>query len=121
MKRWAMLCGLAILVIVLLADTRHLGFLHVVYDIPFGDKVGHFVLFGLFSLLVNLAAFEARPDRDKMRLSIVVSVLLALPIGLEELSQRWIPSSTFSWLDLACSYLGVAVFAWTAIRIAQRK
>ncbi len=55
MKRWAILCGLAILLIVILADTRRLGFLGVIYDFPNGDKVGHFLLFGLLSLLVNLA------------------------------------------------------------------
>ncbi len=121
MKRWAAVCGLAIIVIVLLADTRHLGFLHAVYDIPFGDKVGHFVLFGLLSLSVNLAVFEARPAGNRIRLAAATSAILALLIGMEEFSQRWIRSRTFSLLDLTASYLGVAFFAWLAIKWEKRK
>ena len=117
MKRWAALFGLVIIGIVVMADTGHLGFVARLYDFPYGDKVGHFLLFGLLTLLVNLAAFEARPMQDRPALAIKVSLSLAVLIGLEELSQRWFPSRASSVLDLAASYLGVAVFAWLAIRI----
>ena len=121
MKHWAILYGVAIIVIVVLADTRHLGFIGAIYDFPFGDKVGHFLLFGLLSLSVNLAAFEARHHVDRWRVALMTSLVLALLIGLEELSQRWIASRTFSLFDLATSYLGVASFAWLAIRIEIRR
>ncbi len=39
MKRLAIIFGLFIVVIVVLADMRQLGFLYAVYDFPFGDKV----------------------------------------------------------------------------------
>jgi polysaccharide biosynthesis protein VpsQ len=55
MKWLATLFGLFIIAIVILADTRHLGFLYALYNFPFGDKVGHFFLFGLLSLFVNLS------------------------------------------------------------------
>jgi polysaccharide biosynthesis protein VpsQ len=120
MTKWAILCVAAIVLIVVLADTQHLGFLHAVYDIPYGDKVGHFALYGLLSLLANLAAFERRPNTNPRTVALVVSPVLAVLIGLEELSQRWIPSRTYSLLDLAASYLGVAVFAWIAVEVAKR-
>ena len=121
MKRWAILCGLAIILIVVLADTQHLGFLGIVYDIPYGDKVGHFVLFGLLSFFVNLAVFEAQPRDNKTLLAIGTGLILAMLIGFEEFSQRWVPSRTFSLVDLSASYLGVALFSWLAVKLEQHK
>ncbi len=117
MKRWAILFGLVILAIIVLADEGRLGFLYALYDFPYGDKVGHFILFGLLSLLINLSVFEARPNADKKRLAVIVGLILAFLIGLEELSQIWFPTRSFDLLDLAASYLGVAFFAWLAIKI----
>ncbi|MGZ6316341.1 MAG: VanZ family protein [Anaerolineales bacterium] len=117
MKRWAALCGLAIFLIVILADTRRLEVIGAFYDFPNGDKVGHFLLFGLFSLLVNLAVFEARPLVGTVRLAWRTSLLLALLIAAEEMSQRWIASRTSSVTDLAASWLGVTIFACVAVVI----
>jgi polysaccharide biosynthesis protein VpsQ len=121
MKRWAVLCGFTIIGIVVLADTGHLGFLGAVYEFPYGDKAGHFLLFGLLSALVDLAVFEAWPKQDPTRLALRASSVLAVLIGLEELSQRWFPARTSSIWDLAASYLGVAAFAWMAIAIQRRR
>ena len=112
MQRWAIFFGAFIVAIIILADTHHLGLLSGVYEIPFGDKAGHFFLYGLLSLVVNLAVFQARPIDNKSRLALITCLILALLIGLEELSQIWIPSRTPSLFDLAASYLGVAFFAW---------
>ena len=121
MKRWAIVSGIAIVVILVLADTDHLGILDVGYHVPFGDKIAHFVLFGLLCLVVNLAVFESRPAIDPGRLALMTSLLLALPIGLEEFSQRWISSRSANLPDLAASYLGLVVFAGLAVIIAKRK
>ena len=120
MKRWAILCALAIVAIIVLADTRNLGPFHIIYVIPYGDKVGHFVLFGLLSLTVNMAVFERRPGAVKSAQAVRTSLVLAVPIALEELSQRWITGRTFSLLDLTASLLGVALFAGAAIRLRER-
>ena len=121
MKKWAVLFGLVIVAIIVLADTRHLGPVGAVYDFPYGDKVGHFVLYGLLSLLVNLAVFERWPGRSRSWLAVRTSVVLAILIGLEELSQRLFPSRSSSVWDLLASYLGVAAFAWVATLVAKRK
>jgi len=63
MKRLAIFFGVFIVVIIILADEGKLGFLHAVYDFPYGDKAGHFILCGKLSLVVNLSVFEARPPR----------------------------------------------------------
>ena len=115
------LCALAIVGIVIAADTRHLGLIGRVYDYPNGDKLGHFLLFGFFSLLVNLAAFETWPALVRRQVALRASLLLALLIGAEELSQRWFPSRTSDILDLMASYAGVTCFALLALWIAGRR
>ncbi len=121
MKWWAIGFGLAIVMIVVLADTRHLGMLGVIYDFPYGDKVGHFLLFGVLSLLVNLALLEFWREQHPWRQALKINLVLALLIGAEELSQRWIPTRTSSWADLAASYLGVSLFAGVALQTAKRR
>ncbi len=120
MKRWAIFFGLFLVIIVILADTRHLGDLGVIYNFPYGDKVGHFVLFGLLSLAVNLSVFEARPNTDRKRLAIVTSLILAFLIGLEEISQIWFPTRTADIFDWLASCFGVALFAWLALKFKTR-
>ena len=120
MKKWAGLFGLLIVAVIVLADTQHLGLLARLYDFPQGDKVGHFVLYGILSLLVNLAAFDRWPHMERNRLALRVSIVLAILIGLEEFSQRFFPSRNASIWDLGASYLGVAVFTWVATRIRKR-
>jgi VanZ family protein len=121
MKRWAILFGMFLAFIIVLADMGHLGFLGVLYEFPLGDKAGHFILFGILSLLINLSVFEARAVSRLARSAVMCSLSLAIPIGLEEFSQRWIQTRTFSLLDLAASYLGVGAFAWLAVEIQKRR
>jgi VanZ family protein len=120
MQRWAIFFGGFIVAVIILADTHHLGLLGGIYQIPLGDKAGHFFLFGLLSLIVNLAVFEARPKQEKSRLAVGTSLILALFIGLEELSQIWISTRTSSLFDLTASYLGVAFFAWCAVCLKRK-
>ncbi len=120
MKKWAVLFAVFLVAVIVLADTQYLGLLRQLYAFPYGDKVGHFVLFGFLSLLVNLAAFERWPNRERGWVALRVSLLLAVLIGLEEFSQRFFPSRHASIRDLLASYLGVATFAWMAVRIRRR-
>jgi VanZ family protein len=119
MRRWAIFFGLFIVLIIILADTHHLGALPKVYAFPNGDKVGHFVLFGLLSFVTNLSVFEARPFADKKRLAVITSLTLALFIGLEEYSQRFFPTRTADIFDFLASCAGVTFFAWLAYRLKR--
>ncbi len=121
MKRWAVLCGAAIVVILVLADTDHLGILGLLERVPYGDKVAHIAVFGLLSLLVNLAVFEGWPKLGRRWLAVRASLALAILIGLEEWSQRLFPTRHASVWDLLASYLGVAACAWIALQIAKRR
>src|ERR1700730_6433693 len=90
-------------VIIVLADEHSLGFIYTVYDFPYGDKVGHFVLYGTLSLLADLALFQLWPKRDRTRLALMAGFTVVLLESLEELSQVWMPSRTVDAFDLLAS------------------
>ncbi len=120
MKPLAYLFGLFIAGIIVLADLGMLGVLKFVNRIPFGDRIGHFVLYGILTLLIDLALLRTPHGLNPNLLVLRVALILALVIGLEEFSQRFFPNRSFDLLDLAFSYLGVIFFSWAAIKIAGR-
>ena len=111
---------LFIILIIVLADmgilARYVGF---VYAMPYGDKVGHFILYGILALLINLTIFRSRPDQSRKLLAVRTGLILALLIGLEEISQQYFADRTFSFMDLSFSYLGVIAFSWLAFVIKR--
>ena len=116
MKWLTILFGLFIILIIVLADTGKLGILGIIYTIPYADKVGHFILYGILTLLINLTLFRSVDPQRRRRVAVISSLILALLIGLEEFSQQNFPHRTFSLGDLSASYLGVVFFAWMAIK-----
>lgn len=116
MKWLAILFALFIAIIIILADAGKLGVLGFINQIPYGDKAGHFLLFGILTLLLNLIFIRSLPNRDPKLVALSVGLILALLIGAEEYSQQFFNSRTFSLLDLAFSYLGVIFFSWVALR-----
>lgn len=121
MMKWlTILFALFLILIVILADTGNLGILGVVYTIPYADKAGHFILYGIFALLINLTLFRAFADASRLRIAVISSLVLGLIIGLEELSQRSFASRMFSLGDLSASYLGLLLFSWLAVRMDRQ-
>jgi VanZ family protein len=120
MKTITLLFAAFILAVIVLADGGHLGFLNFVYDFPYGDKVGHFILYGILSFLLNLTIIRSRPILTSKRVAVIVTLILALAIGLEEWSQNFFPGRTPSWVDLMFSYLGVLGGAWLAWKLATK-
>jgi polysaccharide biosynthesis protein VpsQ len=118
MKRLAILFTIFILLVIVLADAgilnRYVGF---IYKIPYADKAGHFILYGILTLLIDLALFQARPDQSKIRLAVLCGLVLAFLIGLEEFSQRFFSSRTSDLVDLTFSYFGVVIFSWLALKM----
>jgi VanZ family protein len=120
MKWLTILFALFIILIIVLADLGKLGILPTINRIPLGDKAGHFILYGILTLLINLTLFRSVPFQSQKRTAVISGLILALLIGLEEFSQRNFSSRTFSLGDLTASYLGVIFFAWLALRIKNR-
>ena len=114
----ASLMALFIVAVILLADTASLGILRRISSFPYGDKVGHFVLYGLLSLLLSLAILRLMPQQPAKRLVVLTSFALGLMIAAEELSQVWLPSRSADWLDLVASFAGVAFSSAIVLRWA---
>lgn len=85
------------------------GPLSRIYAVPGGDKVGHFVLMGLLSFLVNLSLRGALVRLGRWYM-LKGSLLVAMVVMLEELSQQFIESRTFSLVDLAVDFIGIWLF-----------
>jgi VanZ family protein len=117
MKWLTVLFTVFIIAVVILADNGKLASLHFIYDFPNGDKAGHFILFGILAFLLDLTFFQALPRADRKRVAFMIGLVLALLIGLEEFSQKFIPERTSSLFDLLASYIGVFFFSWLALRI----
>jgi VanZ family protein len=99
--------------IIALADSGRMpDFLVNLYHFPNGDKVGHFILIGILSLLVNSGALSLFPSTNPKRLVIVTNFVLALLLGIEEWSQQFFPNRQASLFDLLSSLAGIAFFAW---------
>jgi polysaccharide biosynthesis protein VpsQ len=120
MKYLAILFTLFVALIVLLADMDAIPpFIRALYDFPNGDKVGHFILFGLLNLILTLTALRSLRQFDLKRVALSVGLILALAIFAEEASQLFIPQRTFSPFDLLAGYLGLALGGWIAVQIKK--
>jgi VanZ family protein len=75
---------------------------------PYGDKVGHFFLFGILTLIVNQAlSFKRFWLCKNLPLG---TVLVSVFVILEELSQWFFPKRTLDVTDLIADGLGIFVF-----------
>jgi VanZ family protein len=91
----------------------------MLFQLPYGDKIGHFFLMGTFSLLVNLA-LEARTVRFGRFTPLLGTLIVLLLVTLEEISQNWVDTRTFSLLDLAFDWAGIWIFGRIAAIICHR-
>ena len=102
------------------ATTEHPSiFFRVINQVPYGDKLSHFLLVGLLTLLVNLS-FRNRQISIGSRAWLLGSLLVLVLVTLEELSQSLIPSREMDPLDLWANYLGVFVFGHLAKLMTSR-
>ena len=107
-----------IILIIVLADSGKLGILRVVNQIPGGDKVGHFVLYGILTLLLDLTFIRSLPNRSPKLIVVLTGLVLGCIIGLEEYSQQFFSKRTYDLVDLTFSYVGVIFFSWRALQSA---
>ncbi len=117
MKTITVLFALFIVLIIVLADMGQLGFLKILNRIPLADKIGHFGLYGVLTLLLDLTLLRSLPHLNRKLILFRVALILSLIIGLEEYSQRYFSPRTFDLVDLAFSYLGVIFFSWAALKL----
>jgi polysaccharide biosynthesis protein VpsQ len=119
---WLALGGwLLVILLVYLADIGQAGtYFGIFYHYPGGDKLGHFLVMGLLSLLTNWALGTRRMTLLGQSW-LVGSLLVAGIVSLEELSQYWFEVRTCSWLDWFADLLGIwlggklATYSWVKV------
>ena len=112
---------LMLAVIVLLADRKDYQFLfRFIRGTPYGDKAGHFILMGLFSLVLNLALSCQTIKLWKLNL-LVGSLIVALVVSLEEFSQVFVRYRSFDLVDLLFDYAGIFLFGRFAYYLTKRR
>ena len=117
MRYFAALFLAFIIGLIVLADADLLpDFINAIYDFPNGDKVGHFVLYGLLNFFITRAFLSSLPTRRGGWVTLSVGLILALFVALEEFSQKYFASRTFSLLDLTASLLGSVIGGWVAYK-----
>lgn len=84
-------------------------FIDSLYNFPNGDKYGHLVIMGVISFCVLLTTRLLSPLTRRKPATLISVILLFALFTIEEFSQRLLPSRTFSWLDLICSYGGALI------------
>lgn len=87
--------------------------------IPYGDKVGHLGLIGTMSFLCNLAFPSRRPDFLK-RFVTVTTLVLLVPLSLEELSQGFIATRTLDFYDWLADLTGLGIGQFSAVRVRRQ-
>lgn len=113
--RWLVGAFVILLVaIVVAADQGRLpAFVTALYAVPGGDKVGHFVLMGILSFLVNVSLATHSRTHTSRRI-VQGSLIVGLLATIEEVSQLLFETRSFSLNDLGSSYAGIAFFAYLA-------
>ncbi|MDA0811090.1 MAG: VanZ family protein [Verrucomicrobia bacterium] len=84
-----------------------------VYAIPFGDKVGHFVLMGIFSVLANLS-LNCRELRWAGRPVMLGTLIVFVLVAGEEISQAFIATRTCDAADFLADTAGILLGAMAA-------
>ena len=120
MKYLAILFSLFIIAVIILADNDAIPpFIRALYDFPYGDKLGHFILYGLLNFFITLASIRSLLRFDPKRVTLSIGLILALLIGAEEYSQKFFANRTFDLIDLLASYIGLVAGGWVALKIKR--
>ncbi|WP_019027439.1 VanZ family protein [Colwellia piezophila] len=106
-----------ILWVIYLANTgQNSVFFQFVASIPYGDKLGHFCLFGLLTLATNLAfkfksltIFSIKLYSMKLFLG---TILVSIFVIIEEFSQYFIANRSFDLMDLSADFVGIVFFTF---------
>ncbi|MCA9402316.1 MAG: VanZ family protein [Candidatus Omnitrophica bacterium] len=100
---------LVIGLIIFLADTGRLGpVAEMIRRVPYGDAVLHALLMGFLAVAVN-QLLNGRTVRAG-RVTVLLGTLLVVAfVVIEETTQLFIASRTFSLIDLGADFIGIGL------------
>lgn len=120
MKAFSVIFLAFILVVIVLADVGELPLLiRALYRFPYGDKVGHFILFGLLNFFLTQAFLSSKSNPRRKWVAVSIGLLLALFIAIEEWSQQFFLTRTFDLFDLVAGWLGLVIGGGVAWKIKK--
>lgn len=83
--------------------------------VPWGDKIGHFILYGILALLLNIA-LGFRQIRIRIRRFHLGSVIVFAFAIIEEFTQLSFSTRTFELVDMLFDLLGIGILSSVAFR-----
>ena len=124
MSRWAIaptaVFALFILWIIYMADSGDSTiFFDLVKATPYGDKIGHVVLYGLLALGANLST-----GCKALRVGNFAIYAGSAAVGIfavaEELTQCFLPGRTFDLFDVLADGVGILLFSLVSHFLSRR-
>lgn len=104
--------------IIFCADTgQSVLFVKQVRHLPYGDKVCHFLLYGILAFLVNLA-FNNKTVLIMRRPFLLGSIWVLFFAIAEEFTQLFLVHRSFELIDIICDVLGIALASVFVRRIS---
>ena len=94
-------------------------FFDLVRFIPYGDKVGHFGLFGMLTLLANFASKFKVFKLGNINIFWGTAAVFIF-VTAEELSQHFIPTRTLDIYDYLADMAGILSLTWLSSMLAKR-
>ncbi|MFY0601741.1 MAG: VanZ family protein [Cyclobacteriaceae bacterium] len=85
------------------------------HKVPSGDKIGHFMLFGILAYFLN-TALKFRQFKFKKQRFYLGSIIVLLFAICEEFSQLAFENRTFDWVDMVFDFWGVAALSSEKVR-----
>ncbi|KZM42173.1 vault protein inter-alpha-trypsin [Marinomonas sp. SBI22] len=99
-----------VLWVIFMANTgQDIWLFELTRKVPFGDKLGHFLVFGSLTLMANLAT-RGKLMRFKLGSIYWESLSVLIFVTLEELSQYFVATRTLDLLDYLANLLGILCF-----------
>ena len=124
MAKLKWLTGGFIFLLILIVFIANLGlgpvYFPFIYNYPGMDKVGHLILMGILSYLVN-TLLRGEKIRVLSLSFLKGSLMVFLVVVLEELSQIFLTYRAFSLLDLIADLVGIIIFGRIADLILRSK
>ncbi len=107
-----------IIIISILANQGSEAFVfRFIRTVPYGDKIGHFFLVGTLAYFINLSLGWRKVSTHLLLGSLLVAVVMLL----EEISQLWLTHRTFDLYDLTSDLLGIWLLPSVLVRITGRQ
>ncbi len=94
--------------------------IELVEDVPYGDKMGHFLLYGILAFILNLTLDLKTIKYGGTELLMGSVIVLAFTV-VEEFTQIPLRERNFELLDLSSNVLGIAFFSVLAMMVGNRR